>query len=404
MTDQTVSAPAESREDGGALVPLTASAPGARHPACWRVVVYGLFALALLLGAAFWVGQQQWQRLRAQQVQDLAVATQAYAHAQQALDAVQAHTTQLLALQAEQARIVAQLQALQASPPVTLEPVPIAPLSTSQVLLASAQHALLLAGQQLQSGIGTDAVIAMLESVQTRVAQQGAFTLLQQALQQDIARLRATPVVDRSRLAAHLDTLEDLIRRAPLLMPERAPGAAGQTSVPQATVSLLPATPPEPLIESASWGQRAWQQTRVWLHQAWQAIAQDLRGLVQVRRVDDATALLLSPEQTGLLRSTLQHRVAAARLALLMREPQVWHAELNALQAALEARFDVQHADTQQALTLVRALRDTAVRVDVSTLETSLDAVQALYAAGTASGVPDRPVPVVEPVSEPVQD
>src|SRR3546814_12528413 len=92
----------------------------------------------------------------------------------------------------------------------------------------------------------------------------------------------------------------------------------------------------------------------LWSGSAWQALRQDLGQFITVRRVDDATALLMSPDQATRFRETLRLRSMTAQLALMMHQPKVWNAETATMLKAIETRFDPRSQQTRQALKKAR--------------------------------------------------
>jgi len=381
MTDTPSSPPLSPQADDNALVPVQDAPKKTAKRRCCRVIFLIALVLGSALAAAGWFGYQQWQMLRAQWsaqlTQSQAAAEVARTQAQRALAALQTQTAQLAKLQADQARTAAQLQSLEqvvdAIPPAAGKDSPAMLLGEVGRLVEIAQQSVRLSGD-------VNTALLALQSAQTRLASHGPWSELTQALGEDIARLRAVPVVDMVLLASQLDDVSALLRQAPLLLPETLSAtvpaeAQDQDSAAQRAPDAL-TLPTDSAADDSVWWRSAWQQTKTWSQQAWQAVAQDVRGLVDVRRVDDATALLMSPDQAAMLRDTLQHRVAAARLALLMRAPTLWTAELTALHDALAVRFDRRQATVQQAQALVQNLLQTTIRVDLPALDVSVRAVE----------------------------
>src|SRR5690606_23662761 len=104
----------------------------------------------------------------------------------------------------------------------------------------------------------------------------------------------------------------------------------------------------------------------------------DLERFIVVRRVDDATAMLLSPDQAARFRENLRLRILTAQLALMMRQPTVWQTETAALVKAVESRFDERSPDAREALRIARQMQDTNIDTQLPTVTTSLKAIEAL--------------------------
>src|SRR3546814_6952483 len=101
---------------------------------------------------------------------------------------------------------------------------------------------------------------------------------------------------DLPGLSAQLDQLAALVGTAPLLAPDvPQPDAAPSIS------GTVPATPsqgdPDTLPADAPWWQVAAHDAWQWSRAGAGMLAHDLRGLIDVRRVDDAAALLISHDQ-----------------------------------------------------------------------------------------------------------
>jgi uroporphyrin-3 C-methyltransferase len=116
-------------------------------------------------------------------------------------------------------------------------------------------------------------------------------------------------------------------------------------------------------------------------------ISKELASVIHVQRVSDASALLVSPEQAAQLRANLRSRLLTAQLALVMRQPSLWKAELTSIEAALLARYDPQSPDTLAALKMARELAATAVVVPLPDLS---DSVAALESVRTSDAAPAK--------------
>ena len=118
-----------------------------------------------------------------------------------------------------------------------------------------------------------------------------------------------------------------------------------------------------------------------WAGQGWAAVRHDLGEFITVRRVDDASALLMSPEQANRFRDSLRLRVSSAKLALMTNQPSVWKAETAAIVNALEQRFDSRSSATASALQNAVALSQIDITTELPSLDNSLSAIEALLQA-----------------------
>lgn len=339
--------------------------------------------IAVALAAAFWYQQQQFRQssanLATEAQRSASAASQAAEQAQQALSALQDHAAQLESLQSaldESREQVASLE--QAFRTLTDS-------GSDLVLINDIDHLLTIAQQQLQlSGNVANAVIS-LETAQAQLARAnrpGLASLLQ-TINGDLERLRAASTVDVALLSTQLDELSALVSEAPLLVPDdAAPGL----------VDAAPATAPESSVDNrdsvdanAPWWQKSLSTIDNWSRAAWTSVRQDLGEFITVRRVDDPTALLMSPDQATRFRENLRLRIMTAQLALMMRQPKVWESETAALVKAIESRYDPRAQPSRQALKLARQMSDTSIELKLPTVTNSLQAVQALREANAKS-------------------
>lgn len=337
---------------------------------------HGLTVLAAaivlaLVGGGVWYGQQQQQKDYVDLERQLQANIQA---SNKAVDQVQQVQSQLRDLQQKYQQLQRELadsqertqdlhQAFQT----------LTDAGGQQALLNDVEHLVNLAQQQLLIGGNVNNAIVSMETAQARLARANRPTLasLQQTINGDLQRLRAITVVDVSSLSRQLDTLQAELNRAVLLAPDAAV-EAGEETVPEPTV-------PEPVFtEETPWWERTAKQSWYWVERGWDAVSQDLGDLVSVRRIDDASALLLSPEQADRLRDNLRLRITTARLALMTGQPLVWQSEMNAVLAVLQQRFDVQTGAGAEALQLTRSLLETPIVTHLPTLDNSLQALESM--------------------------
>lgn len=354
--------------------------PAARRSGSgWQLAFVLALVVALVLGAGLWYQHQQFQTVRAQLSDQLAqgnaAARQAQEQAQRVQDALQQQASRLNELQTGQERADAQLQGLEEALQDATDS------SSDAMLLNDIDRLVVMAQQQLQLSGNVGNAIVALESAQSQLARanRSGLSSLQQSINGDIDRLRAVASVDVAVLTTRLDELYTLVGQAPLQMPEST--ELGQLAQPAATAPDAAAAQPAPADSQpdaeASWWRQALDQAQVWSVQAWTSVSQDIHRLIEVRRVDDASVLLMSPDQASRLRDNLRLRVMTARLALLMRQPDVWQSELKAVQDALDSRFDTRQAPVRRAQTLVQTLRDTPIAIALPTLDNSVHAIQA---------------------------
>src|SRR5690606_30745405 len=247
------------------------------------------------------------------------------------------------------------------------------------VLLNDIDHLATIAQQQLMLGGNVANAIVSLEAAQAQLARANRVGLasLQQTLNGDLERLRAAATVDVASLSRQLDTLSRYGSEAPLLVPDDVAGGANTEALDlQSDVQE-----PTELAADAPWWERSWNTVEQWGSSAWRSVSHDLGQFVSIRRVDDAAALLMSPDQAARLRENLRLRIMAARLAMMMNQSAVWQTELNAVATALEHRFDTQSGQVQQPLRLTRQLQDARIGARLPTVNNTLAAIESLRQA-----------------------
>lgn len=363
-----------SKPQGAAKTSASAAKRSSRSGWLYAVVIL-LLIIAALAGAVWYqysVAQERDAVLRDQVAQSVRSSQAASSQSGQALSLAQAHASHMDQLQTSLTEAQQHLQSLeQALQMLTDSGTDIALINDVDQLVAIAHQQLLLGGN-----VG-NAIIA-LDTAQARLARANrpGLASLQQAINGDLERLRAVSTVDINRLSSRIDELGRLIDAAPLLIPDDAAPAIA------ADATLVQPSPPSPAVQAADpqapWWERSLVSATNWTKQAWWSVQQDLTDLVSVRRVDDASALLLSPEQAASLRDKLRLRLMTAQLALLMKQPDVWQTETQAVVKLLQQRYDINSVEGHRALRLALQLADTSIRVDLPTVVNSQNAIQAL--------------------------
>jgi uroporphyrin-3 C-methyltransferase len=253
--------------------------------------------------------------------------------------------------------------------------------SSDLVLINDVDHLATIAQQQLQLGGNVANAIISLETAQAQLARANRPSLasLQETINGDLDRLRAATPVDVSFLTGQLEELGNLVSAAPLLVPDDA--APEPVPAPE---NAAPAAGPQSggVNADAPWWKQGLQTAQDWSQSAWDSVRQDLGQFITVRRVDDATALLVSPDQATRFRETLRLRVMTAQLALMMRQPKVWQAETEKLVQAVQSRYDSRSPQSRQALKIARQLADTSIDVKLPSVANTLRALESLREAG----------------------
>ncbi|WP_413766049.1 fused uroporphyrinogen-III synthase HemD/membrane protein HemX [Ralstonia mannitolilytica] len=247
------------------------------------------------------------------------------------------------------------------------------------------QRSLEVAAEQLQLTGNAAGALTALQAVEARLAalDKPPFNAVRRAVSRDIAKLKAMPSLDLSGAALRLDDAINAIDTLPVLASaqpldaERAaqerPREPAAKSTRHAKAHAAAASAPGASEQAAA----GWSAgVRTWWYRLWDDVRGELGQIVQVRRVDQPEALLLSSDQEWFLRENLKLRLMNARLALLSRNDAVFRADLARADTLLSHYFDTKSAQVtavQNQLTQVRAAVGT---LQVPTLAESLAAVR----------------------------
>jgi uroporphyrinogen III methyltransferase/synthase len=228
---------------------------------------------------------------------------------------------------------------------------------------AEVEQMLSSASEQLQLTGNTQLALFALQSADTRLAALASpqAMLMRRAIAQDIDKLKATPSVDLTGLAIKLDDAISQVDSLPLLGEARVPRPAPASSVPAAAGA-----------SAAAAGEPRW---KVWWREVSSAVGVELKGLVQVRRIDNADAMLNTPEQGEYIRENVKLRLLSARLALLSRNQTTLRSDLQAADAALARYFDGGARRVQSVRALLKEVGAGAASVETPNINTSLQAV-----------------------------
>ncbi len=172
--------------------------------------------------------------------------------------------------------------------------------------LAEAEYLLQLAAQRLMLGGDPVSALRMLQQVDNilRELDDSALLPVRAALADDIAALKAMPVVDVEGTYLALDAAAKRAQRLQLLKPIAGVNSDAATAI----------------DSGADWRTR--------LQSGLRAAAARLAELVQIRRHDEPYRALLAPEHEAALRHNLQLLFEQAQLALLAGNPALYERSL----------------------------------------------------------------------------
>lgn len=376
MTDTEHSTSASPAESKSPSEPRQ-NAAGPR-PRGMRAALIVLVLLAVVLGAALYYQQRQYQALHAdllrQHADSVRLAQDTQSQAAQALTLAKQQAAQVEDLRHTLDSTNNQVQELDQALQMMTDS------GSDLMLLNDIDRLVTIAQQQLGLGGNVANAIVSLEAAQAQLARANRPSLaaLQQTLNGDLDRLRAVATINVPALSAQLDQLSGLVATAPLLVPDAAAQPAPEPAA--ATASNTAASVP---AETTGW-RHAVSHAWAWTRNTAGDLTHDLRGLFDVRRVDDTAALLMSPDQALRFREGLKQRAVTAQLALMMHQPKIWQTELAQVAKSIDQRYDMRAESSRQALKLARGLHDSPIEVQLPTVDNTLQAIASAREAAAA--------------------
>jgi uroporphyrin-3 C-methyltransferase len=216
--------------------------------------------------------------------------------------------------------------------------------SRDENVLADIDAALRVAMQQSAITGSVEPLAAALRQAEERLARypQPRLERVRRAVLLDIDRVKAAAQVDLPTLTLRLDEAMRLVDDLPLVAAvDRRPGRAEARATAAAAVAAAGAASGAASGvgaggKGASWPRWIGENARTMLLQAWG----EVRSLVQVSRIDDPDAALLTPEQAFFVRENVKLRLLNARLALLGRQYDIAQADLRDAQSMIDRYFD----------------------------------------------------------------
>ena len=332
--------------------PARPSARAADSGARWAVAV-ALAAAAVAIGIA-WNAQQSFSSLSQSSGGKLAELGAQVEQSRAALAQAQA------ALRDSQARIVeleSRVTDAQESRVAVEEMYRELSRSADDRMLAEVEQLLILASQQLQLAGNVKGALIALQAADQRLARADKLQVanLRRALNGDMDRLKALPLVDTVGIAVKLDALVQQADTLPLIVAETLPPARA------ATRAKLPD------------------------EEGWMRVARDfwgeMKGLVRIREIAPSEAALLSPAQAYFLRENLKLRLLAARVALLARDESSFRDDIRASQAWIGKYFDAKARVNVNALATLKQLGESPVSISPPDINASLAAARSARAA-----------------------
>jgi len=228
--------------------------------------------------------------------------------------------------------------------------------SRSDWLLAEAEYLLHLANQRLgleQDFKGAEAILMEADKVLNENDDPGLLPI-RQALANEILSLQQLSKLDKEgiyvRLSAMITSLNTLNESTFL----------GKSPSQTSAEHLEPATGVSQQVQDHQW------------QALWDNIWNDLQQAFIIRRLDQAVAPLLAPEQSYYLKQNLRLMLEQASLALLDQNTVIYQDSLNKATQWIHNYFDLKDSKTKALLTNLKALKAQKVAYTTPDISNSL--------------------------------
>lgn len=349
--------------------PATARAalPSSARMLGWALALVAVLALlGLASSTLLWQKLGSIQEALARQSQDAGrQAIEARALARQASELAQETSTKLAVQETRVNEVALQRSQLE-------ELMQSLSRSRDENLVVDIEANVRVAQQQAQLTGSLQPLVAAIKGAQLRIerAAQPRLAPVQRALAHDFERISSASVTDTAGLLTRLD---ELLREVDELPLKNAVAQAAATQ--RLAASARPAAAPDAPAPAAP---PAWL---VPLQRGWQAVQDELRSLVRIRRIDQPEAILISPDQAFFLRENLKLMLLNARLGILARQLDAARSDMVRASSALNKYFDPTSRRTQNAATALQQLQAHLKTAEAPRLDETLSAL-ATAAAG----------------------
>lgn len=213
-------------------------------------------------------------------------------------------------------------------------------------VLSEVEQLLAIAQQQLELAVQVKPALIALQNADSRlqILESLQAVQLRKSLNQDIQRLQQLELPDIIGMNLKLEQLAQTLEALPLAS-DRVPGQAQ----------------PDPPLDSNTW--------RRLMREIWQ----ELKGMIQLERLDQTTPPLLPPEQRFFLRENIRLRLLGARLALLQRDENTFLREIETAKSWLMQFYDAKDPRTRYILAQLDGLSKSAISVTLPDLRESMN-------------------------------
>ena len=233
--------------------------------------------------------------------------------------------------------------------------------------LIEIEQILTTANRQLQLTGNIRGALIALENADRTLARSGKprFGAIRRAIEKDIERLRSVPDVDVSEQVLKLDAIIEKVDSLPLVSDSRPPDCpekAKQNTLYRYEFSAYP----------SDWGPATVTAWNSWVDD----IRRELQTLVQVQKIANPDALMLSSSQTVYVRENLKFRLLSSRLSLLSRSAYSLKEDIETMIVMLDRYFDASSEQVQTVKVALKEIEASDISVDIPELTESLAAIQ----------------------------
>jgi len=248
--------------------------------------------------------------------------------------------------------------------------------SRDETVVADIEAALRVALQQSALTGNAEPLVVTLKQADERLAR---FTLprlerVRRAVNRDLERIKALAVVDIGSLALRLDEAVRLVDELPLVARAEPRGKAAAPARPQPAASAASSMTATSGSTADDWRGRLLQ----WWQGIVRQVADELRSLVRVTRIDHPEAMLVAPEQQLFVRENLKLRLLNARLALLSRQFDIAQSDIRDAQLALDRYFE---RGSRRVVTVAELMRQVSTQARQTVVPRPDDTLAALATA-----------------------
>ena len=385
----------------------------------WPLVI--LLLVGAVAVAGWWFAQQRFLAVERESARRLQDADARAARLEEQLRGLRDSQTQLTARSAKLESRIAESASQQEQLQALYDDIA---RSRGESTLSEVEEAVVLANQHLQLTGNVQAALLALEAAEKRIggSDQSQAIGIRRLLLQDIEKLRALPDVDIARLALRMDEVINRVDQLPLLSDASSAGinlaasgaqSAGGGGTPGAPGAPAPVTPAAgtpgaaasagvagpagagaaspsaaagagastATSEPVSALDRLYASVKDTSRRGLDAVRDEFRSLVTIRRIDRPDGLLVSPDQKQLARENLRLLLLNARLNLINRQEALFRQDVARVLEAFRRLYDVESPEVKSAIATLELLRSQPLKVNMPSLSETVTAVRSARAS-----------------------